>query len=173
MKWKWLVCTLSLAVADCSPPREAPIDFCQEQGRRIPDKERFISALVDILPQEKKFVRDFGRNGVHYFSWRREYLAVHPDLDNRAIERAYLDAHPSCCETTSPSFLDPTRVSDEEWDSLSNSLMVRDQEWVAEVYIWRELPPHPDPKFNERIGRISSVCNDKITYLGYLHAAIE
>ena len=168
-----LICGLLATIIGCSPPRNAPVDFCKEQGRRIPDKERFVSVLVDIVQQEKKFERDFGRDGVHFFSWRRTYRAGRPGASEQHVAIAYVKAFPNCCETTPPSFLDPARVSDEEWESLSHSLMVRDLEWVREVYIWRELPTQSDPDTDDRIGRISSACNDKITYLRYLHAAIE
>jgi hypothetical protein len=161
----------TMLLAGCGTPRAAPPDYCKQQSRKIPNNERYVSVLLNILKSEQTYVRKFGPDGVHFLKWHRDYAHEHPETVDQDIAKEYVATFPNCCSIEAPAYLDSSRIDDEGWNYIYEISL--QYEWVAEVYVWRKLPPHGDPNLEDRIGRIVSPCSDKIRYFGDLRAVLE
>ena len=123
-------------VSSCADePRFRFKDFCEEQGRKIGDQERYKDMLLEILEREKEFSKIYkGINGVHFFKWRRSVKEIHPQLDDTEIAYQYVTDFPGCCSVSPPAYFYP-KYSSLFYEFEIDQMQANGRRWVADVYV--------------------------------------
>lgn len=149
-----------LVSCESGPPKLHP-DFCAERNRQLTKEERYRSVLLDIVKRSDAYGKKYGPGGVHFLAFRAQQLASNPGETDEDIANNYLSRYPGCCSMAKPAYYT------ERWpeDMYVDVADVPHGGWVADVYVWRQLPPQ---KANppDRFIRAVSACGDKIRYVG-------
>ncbi len=154
-----LFCALLTSCGQSKP--ELFPDYCEEQKRQIPTKERYRAVLLDILKNKEEYDAKFGPNGVHFFVYRDAYLSDDSDISDAEIADSYVTKFPDCCRITLPEYyLTMTARSAEDLYDVYQT-----GDWVKDVYVKRNIPADSGVS-NIEFYRIVSDCGEWIRRRG-------
>lgn len=142
-------------------------DYCVQQKRKIPPAERYRDVLINLLENRTKYsVRFANEGGVHFFTYLDRYRHKNPKATDGEVATQYVREYPECCLIYLPAYYRENWRNERYADGISGG------NWVADVYIWRQLPP-VDSKILDRFARAVDTCGKSIGYVGGMNGILE